>query len=176
MLRRLLFKLTGNRPARLIQREGHPYLERYYIGQAFGLTCYLHRFVGTDPDEGSHNHPWNALAVCLSGGYTESRMVTLCPITGWRSKYRTIFPGFFNWIRASDFHQIVTLKRETWTLFIHGKHKAGWGFLRKKPCDYGCSTHSMRVEFHQPFELQRASTPWWTRSPLGKDSEREEMA
>ncbi len=157
----------------MIQRENHPYFERYYMGQAFGLTVYLHRFVGVDPDEGCHNHPWNALAICLVGGYREARMTTLCPIVGWQQKYRIIRPGSFNRLRMSDFHQIVEMKPDTWTLFIHGTKRAGWGFLRKRHCDYGLKTHGLRTEFHQPYTL--TSMRWWVRAPLGKDSKREPL-
>lgn len=177
MLSKLLYKWTANKPTRLIKRENHPYLERYYLGGLFGLTFYLHRFVGSDPDEGAHNHPWNALAICLAGGYREARVTTLCPIDGWQQTYRIIKPGSFNLIRVRDFHQIVELKPETWTLFIHGRYRAGWGFLRTIACDYGLQTHQFRTEFHQPYPLTSGDkTPWWTRVPLGKDSDREPMA
>lgn len=174
MLRKWLYRLTSNRPTRLIKREEQPYLERYYMGQAFGLTFYLHRFVGVDPDEGAHNHPWHAMAICLAGGYREARVTTLCPIDGWQQIYRIIRPGSFNRIRVSDFHQIVEMKPNTWTLFIHGQKRAGWGFLRKFRCTYGIPTHRLRTEFHQPYPLTNGSK-WWLEAPLGKHSEREPM-
>lgn len=174
MLRKLLYRLTANKPVRLIKREDHPYLERYFLGQFMGLTFYLHRFVDVDPDEGVHNHPWNATAVCLAGGYTEARMTTLCPIDGWQEKYRQIRMGSVNRIRVSDFHQIVQMEPETWTLFVHGRLKAGWGFLRRQKCDYGLDSHSFRTEFHQPYRLTNGSQ-WWLKAPKGRDSERELM-
>lgn len=176
MLRKLLYRLTANRPARLIKRDDHPYLERYFMGRVLGITVYLHRFVGTDPDEGAHNHPWNALAICLAGGYKEARVTTLCPIDGWQQRYRFIRPCSFNRIRVSDFHQIVEMKPDTWTLFIHGRYRAGWGFLRKVVCSYGLDTHGLRTEFHQPYPLTSgSSTPWWMRSPKGSDVGREPL-
>lgn len=175
MLRKWLYRLTANKPVRLIKREGHPYLERYYLGQFLGLTVYLHRFVGVDPDEGVHNHPWNAVAWCLAGGYTEARMITLCPVSGWQERYRQIRPGSINRIRVQDFHQIVQMEPETWTLFIHGRLRAGWGFLRRIRCDHNQPTHDYRTEFHQPYQLTNGSK-WWLEAPNGQHSEREPMA
>jgi hypothetical protein len=150
-------------------------LERYFVAKHFGVTVYLHRFVGVDPDEGCHNHPWNAAAVCLVGGYTEARMTTLCPIVGWREKYRTIRPGSINVIRKNDFHQIVKMQPDTWTLFVHGRNQAGWGFLRRLFCDYNLKTHGHRVEFHQPYQLSNKESPWWLNAPTGKHSDREPL-
>lgn len=172
MLQKWLFKVTAKLPCRLIKREDHPYLERYFVASALGRTIYLHRFVGTDPDEGVHNHPWNALAICLSGGYTEARLTGFCPMTGWVEKLRRIRPGSFNRIRANDFHQIVSMKPGTWTLFLHGPMKHGWGFLRRERCDYGLPTHSFRTVFHQPFELTNGSK-WWKRAQTGRLAHRE---
>ena len=45
MIHKLLFKLTAGLRCKLIDREGAPYLERYYLGRLFGVTFYLHRFV-----------------------------------------------------------------------------------------------------------------------------------
>lgn len=166
--------MTAKLPCRLIQRENQPYLERYFVGQLFGHTFYLHRFVGTDPDEGCHNHPWNALAICLAGGYTEARMTGLCVVNGWQEEYRNISPGSFNRIRANDFHQIISIKPETWTLFIHGKAQLGWGFLRRVPCAYGLESHRLRTEFHQPYKLTNGSQ-WWKAAPKGSESCRVRM-
>ena len=47
--------------------------KRYYVGQLFGVTVYLHRFVGCDGDPELHDHPWNALSIVLSGSYIELR-------------------------------------------------------------------------------------------------------
>ena len=58
MIRRALFRYTARRPCRLIDIEGRPYLERYYLGSLFGVTAYLHRFVGYDSDREVHDHPW----------------------------------------------------------------------------------------------------------------------
>jgi hypothetical protein len=172
MIRSLLYRLTANRPCRLISRDGTPYLERYFVCQVFGLTIYLHRFVSGDGDEEVHNHPWNSIAICLAGGYMEERMTGLCMQQGWRRIYRKIIPGRINRIRANDFHRILATKPETWTLFVHGKTRIGWGFLRTTACYYGLPSHNLRVEFHQPYPLTNGSQ-WWHDAPLGKHATRE---
>ena len=58
-MNRVLRAISDRLPCRLITDKGTLYLERYYVGQAFGATFYLHRFVGSDPDRSMHDHPWN---------------------------------------------------------------------------------------------------------------------
>ena len=76
MLRRLLYWLTDRLPARIINGDdGSPYLERYYVGTFFGLRAYIHRFVASDPDRGTHSHPWQrSLSLVLVGGHKEIRI------------------------------------------------------------------------------------------------------
>lgn len=169
MLRKLLFKLTANLPCRLITRDGTPYLERYFLCQVFGLTFYLHRFVDSDGDDEVHNHPWDSIALCLAGGYREERATGLCITQGWQSRYRSIFPGRVNRIRANDFHRILHTKPETWTLFIHGQLQLGWGFLRHDRD--GRYRNGAQVVFHQPYPLTNGSK-WWLAAPIGRRSGR----
>src|SRR6218665_3256819 len=69
---RLLCWLSGLRPSRIISDKGNPCLERFYVGTALGVRFYLHRFVGSDPARGLHDHPWPwARALVLSGWYYE---------------------------------------------------------------------------------------------------------
>ena len=55
---RLLYRVTANRPCRLIQLPSGPYLERYYLGFWHGHHRYLHRFVRNDSERHLHDHPW----------------------------------------------------------------------------------------------------------------------
>jgi len=173
MIRRLLYKFTAGRPCRLISRDGTPYLERYYIGQLLGCTIYLHRFVSGDGDQEVHDHPFRAIALCLAGGYREERAL-LDPVQGWRRHYRLIFPGRINTIGLRTFHKICSTQRDTWTLFIHGPRRKGWGFLRNLGIDEHCSHGHVLVEYHQPFPL--TTTEWWRDAPTGRDVGREERA
>ena len=167
LIRKLLYRFSSRLPCRIITRDGSPYLERYFLFQWFGLTAYLHRFVGADGDEEVHNHPWNSLAICLAGGYMEERVTGMCILQGWAYRLRAIRPGSFNRIRANDFHRIAATDPETWTLFIHGKTRLGWGFLHldKNPL----ITNGAEVRFYQPYPLTNGSK-WWLTAPLGRES------
>jgi hypothetical protein len=171
MIRRLLYRYTAGRPCRLISRDGESrYLERYYVGQLLGLTVYLHRFVAEDADEEVHDHPFRALALCLAGGYEEERAV-LCGRTGWQDRRRRMRPGRINFIDLRTFHRIHRTRPETWTLFVHGPRRKGWGFL--KPI-FDDDLFVSGVLYHQP--LPPSDPEWWRTAPLGRDAGREPMA
>lgn len=177
MLNKLLFKLSGKLPARLIKLDDGPYLERYYIGQLLGVTVYLHRFVSSDSEEHLHNHPWSwGRALVLSGGYEEEVVTDLCPTTGPSgcvTATRRI--RWWNRVDASHFHRIKNAKKNTWTLFMHGKRQRitlgmasrpkGWGFLEASAC--GTATR------FTPFS--GTSPKWWLTAPVGSASGREPL-
>ena len=67
---KVLFRLSGNLPCRIIADASGPYLERYYLTTLMGVRFYLHRFVASDPGRGLHDHPWPwAVSVVLAGFY-----------------------------------------------------------------------------------------------------------
>lgn len=121
-----LFRITAKRPMRLIEVNGEPYLERYYIGALFGRQVWLHHFVRNDAERHVHDHPWSALSVVLAGGYDEET-----PGKDWRSypvTYRHRAPAL-NWISASKRHRIVAVLPGTWSLMIVGPRTGrGWFF------------------------------------------------
>ena len=120
MLRRLLYKITNSLPTRYINHGEGPYLERYYVGTAWGVRCYLHRFVASDED-GIHSHPFRySLSLILAGWYFEDRWLV-----------RRI-KRFINYIGPSDFHRVVLPDngKDVWTLFMHTARVQPWGFLR----------------------------------------------
>lgn len=165
MIRRILYRITANLPCRLIKIEDKPYLERYYLGTWFGVTCYLHRFVSGDGDRAVHDHPWTgAAALVLAGGYREERLVHMDPATGWAVKLRRMFPGRVNFIGRRSFHRITETKPETWTLFMHARRCKGWGFLE--------TSNTGVVVYHQPLDLSLVFD-WWHHAPKGADSGRE---
>lgn len=165
MIARALYAVTARLPCRLIELDGKPYLERYWVGRLFGWTFYLHRFVSGDDERQVHDHPWaTSLALILCGGYVEERLLALCPDYGWLSAHRRMFPGRINVIRARDFHRITRPRPETWTLFAHGPRVKGWGFYSRHS-DVRC------VLYHQPLDIE-ASKDWQLRAPLGRDAHR----
>jgi len=127
---RLLYRLTARLRCRLIQLDGHPYLERYYVGRFLGATVYLHRFLASDGDREVHDHPWRwSCAWVLTGGYREERLRHLDPEQGWVADMRRIGAGRLNCLTARSFHRVVDPRPETWTLFVHGPRVKQWGFL-----------------------------------------------
>ena len=168
-LRRYLYNLTANRPCKLISRDGAPYLERYFLFQLMGLTVYLHRFVGGDGDQELHDHPFDALSLILTGSYLEELPVRTNLRRGIIKRRRRV--RWFNWIRANTAHRIVTIRPETWTLFIHNRRRSRtWGFyVELEPVPGG----HWQVLYYQPYPLTLDSDRWWTRAKTGSQAGRE---
>lgn len=168
MIARILYKLTKKRPCRLIYLDGEkPYLERYFVGRFFGLTFYLHRFVSGDSDRHVHDHPWTiARSWILCGGYTERRLIGLCPEKGMITEDRKLRLGNVNTIKGFDFHQVMDPRPGTWTLFWHSRRVKFWGFMEE------LGNHS--VIYHQPLGIYD-SGEWWNDCPIGDDSGREPL-
>ncbi len=172
MLRKALYHFSGRLPCRLIHSQGKRYLERYYLGQLFGFTFYLHRFVGSDGDRALHDHPWKrAGALCLAGGYLERRIRWFNPETGYDTYDRHIRPGRFNRIPAAVFHQIVSAEPDTWTLFFHTPKIKPWGFMeivRRKEED---GTERPLPHYYGDSDGQ-SHRQWWQSVPKGEDCDR----
>lgn len=166
----LLYKLTARLPARLITIDGCAYLERYYLGQLWGATFYLHRFVSSDSERHLHNHPWRwGRAIVLSGGYDEERVAditTACP-AGCLTEVRRV--SWWNVVNGNTFHRVANAAPRTWTLFFHGERQRvhcgmvsrpkGWGFLSKLEND---------LVVFQP-ATSPANVRWWEKAPQGRD-------
>ncbi|HEB92340.1 MAG TPA: hypothetical protein ENI94_02520 [Gammaproteobacteria bacterium] len=161
---KLLYRFTAGRPCRLIHRhKNERYLERYWLGRVFGVTAYLHRFVARDADDWVHDHPWGwSVAIVLTGRYQEERLKWFDPAVGWTSVFRVLRAGRINIIRGQDFHRITDCQPETWTLFIHGPRRKGWGFLEKSEAV---------VCYYQPYDTA-VSHQWHTRVPTGRNADR----
>lgn len=123
MIARILMAISGQLPCRIISDAGVPYLERYYLCTVFGTRFYLHRFVGSDPDRGLHDHPWRwAFSIILLGWYHEQT----------RSGLRSV--RWFNWLTGDTFHRVLLPHgvSSVWTIFFHrAKCSKRWGFLRE---------------------------------------------
>lgn len=174
-MRKLLYWLSGRLPCRLINDGDRPYLERYYVGRLFGLTFYLHRFVGSDPARGLHDHPWDrAYSLILSGWYFEET----------RSGMRKV--RWFNRLTGDSFHRVVlpplgiktatgvrqaSWKQPCWTLFCHGPYTKRWGFM--KPIDTVAGEELLLWVPHK-HQTDEASGKqrWWDTAPHGVDERR----
>lgn len=164
MIARLLYKLSSRLPCRLIKLEDRPYMERYYVGRAFGVTFYLHRFVSSDSEKHLHNHPWGwGRSVILTGGYVEEKAIDLCPTAGPSGCVtEMVARRWYNTVDGNTFHRIHNAKPETWTLFFHGERLPGkgWGFL---------TAFDQRTVFI-PFKSK--TTDWWKTAALGEQTVR----
>ena len=179
MMHRILYWLTSFMPCRLINDGSRAYLERYFICSVFGWQFYLHRFVGSDPDRGLHDHPWSkAYSIILSGWYFEE---TRCGTRRVR---------WLNSLTGDTFHRVVlptrrALVEETeqghrrqyaegdlydvpcWTLFFH---KAGnvkpWGFWRDL-----CEPNYPDAAMFEPYTYTREGSQkeWWKKALTGRE-------
>ena len=144
---RLLYRLTSSLPLRVIKEDERPYLERYYVGTLAGVRCYLHRFVGSDPDRGLHDHPWPwAASVVICGDYDEHLQHGVRRVR------------CFNWLRGHTFHRVVLPpgRREVWTLFLHrAVNTKAWGFRDES---------GVHVRMASGDNLRE----WWTVEPIGR--------
>ena len=138
MLNTLLFKLSGRLPCRLIHVDGRPYLERYFVGTWLGVTVYLHRFIRGDGDRHAHNHPFNARALVLCGGYIEQVVSDISNATPEGVVTYEHRVRFWNAIPSNKFHRITHVTPGTWTLVLRGGRvttsdgiRKGWGFLER---------------------------------------------
>lgn len=157
MIENLLYRMTACLPCRFIDGgQDEPYLERYYLFGAFGWHAYLHRFVGSDPDRGLHDHPWNrAVSLVLSGGYDEQR-----PSDGDFDQIivRSIRPFRLNFLRGEDFHRVILRDgHPAWTLFMHGPRVKGWGFMQ---------AGELRSMAKDAGEFRHRD--WWKKAPSGR--------
>ena len=179
-MRSFLFWLAMRLPCRVIAEARKPYLERYYVTQAFGWRCYLHRFVASDPDRGVHDHPWLlAFSIILVGWYYEVR----------RWGVRRV--RWFNVIRGDTFHRVLVGNdfargdvqayttsdgpfpeppREVWSLFFHRAEDAKvWGFLRRSHRE----SPDCLVYYPFTYNGKKKNNRWELTAPRGGDLKRD---
>jgi hypothetical protein len=121
--------LVKDLPFKEISRDGSVYMIRYTLCERPEGRTYVHRIYRPDGDDDPHNHPWQATARILSGGYDEelwsddgSGFVTI--------KRRAGLPP--HPINLSAYHRIVHVRPDTWTLFTVGPKHRDWGFFDQK--------------------------------------------
>ena len=99
-----------------------PYLEKWLVekdGQ--GNARYVHRFLRSDQDDETHDHPWDNVTICVKGGYWN-----VTPAGRF-----WIGPGDIVHRRAQDFHRVELEPGADLpvTIFDHGPKINEWGFL-----------------------------------------------
>jgi hypothetical protein len=115
-----LLDIASQRPPDfVIQRDGRPYLRRWYlIPRNAGMNVYLHHIMQDDLDRALHDHPWDNTTIILKGRYVE--------ITPQGKIWR--WAGDVVHRRAEDLHRLIVGNGEAWTLFITGPKRREWGF------------------------------------------------
>lgn len=117
--------------------DGDPYLTRVLFpripqGVPFvgGLRPMLHKFHRADSDRDCHNHPWSwAGSIILAGEYVEERLLIDESRLAGAPQYETKLVRWFNRLTDADYHRILELRGEVYTLFCAGPRTQGWGFL-----------------------------------------------
>lgn len=181
----LLLALTAHLPARAIDLIGENgqkkhYMERYQLARfpSLGVTLYLHRYLDSDGDRHLHDHPWPwSIGIPLVGHYEEQRLTRFCIYNGWRSKLRHIWRFRPNFISGGTFHRIAWIKPGTWTLFIHGRRDAGWGFMRRDvEVVRGAGQTIGRIEGHATYipaeeklDGDISAPDWHLTAPTGRE-------
>lgn len=155
MIRRLLMAVSGRLPCRIISDGDQPYLERHYLCTPFGVRFYLHRFVGSDPDRGLHDHPWPwAFSIILAGWYWEE--------TRKKESMRRV--RWLNFLIGDTFHRVILphAGNDVWTLFAHrAQDVKKWGFMRDKG--------QLGMVF-QPYSYPSGKNKeWWKTVPKGRE-------
>lgn len=151
----LLHRFCLGRPCRVIRSGDQPYLVRVYLASWRGWRLYLHRFLVSDGERWLHDHPFAGLALVLSGGYEEE----VLPALGARP--RTLRRRWWNWIPARKFHRIAAVRPNTWTLFVHGRHRNAWGFLEPVDTEDG----ALALLYFNPFDQSQSGGARWWEAP-----------
>ena len=156
MIRRLLERLARNRPCRVIDSDGKPYLCRMYLFRLGGWRFYLHKFFGADGERWIHDHPFSGVSIVLCGRYTEEVITALSlpePVVVEREC------RFINFVSKHKFHRIKAVQVPTWTLFVHAPHCKAWGFMESLEKKGG-------LIYHNPFDQSDSGgAHWWTNAP-----------
>lgn len=115
------------RRAYTIETDGDKYLTRVILlpRRIFGVNIYLHNFHRADADRYLHSHPWRwTRSIVLAGSYVEER------VADGKVIERTV--RWFNKIDEHDYHRVLRLHGDVWTLFITGPRIQDWGFLTER--------------------------------------------
>lgn len=114
-----------------------PYTTRYTVRKTAAGSVYLQNIHREDLDPAPHNHPWTFMcATVLHGGYRQWRGVAPdprpeMPHWEWLENYepQIVRPGASYTLGERDFHRIVAVEPDTWTLIVVGPKRDEWGFF-----------------------------------------------
>ena len=168
----ILRRVSDRLPVRVIERtDGVTYLERYYLFSFWRWRAFLHRFVSSDPEGETHDHPWTSVSFILLDKYKETRWLG--------GEYVEYERKWINIVKGETFHHVDLYENDAripgiqqevpvWTLFIHGRRFKGWGFLKQ----FRVSSGPDNVGFYTYTPVSRGTfsdVGWWKTAPLGRD-------
>lgn len=119
------------RHLKLTTGEGKTYLDRRGF-QTRWFNLYLHHIDAPDPGRALHNHPWVFWSFVLRGGYREEVRKHPRGADGLyhaETRLRSWRRWTLHTMRLTDWHRIVKVEPDTWTLILTGRYKQKWGFL-----------------------------------------------
>lgn len=90
-----------------------------WLNKLIPFNIRIHHIAQPDTARDMHDHPWNARTFILKGGYIEHKQDG--------RHYRVV--GDTARIKFGEFHNILKVKPNTYTMFISGKYRGTWGFL-----------------------------------------------
>ena len=105
-------------------------LERWRVLSLGFVKLYIHRFLGDDPDDAFHDHPWFSLSWLISGEYIELSPNGRERFCAGRVKFRS----------SKYRHRILVPSyqpEEVITVFLVGPRTRQWGFWKGEnfqPC------------------------------------------
>lgn len=144
-LSRPYFHLTGymNRywllgGSHMDQRPTVPW-RRFWLDKVIGkfIAIRIHHILRSDNDWALHDHPWPALSIILTTGYTE-----VMPVDQHQAPYRDYEPdglihkkrrrGAIVFRKAHHRHRLIIPEGKTaWTLFFMFGKRNWWGFYTR---------------------------------------------
>lgn len=179
--RKLLQAYANTRPIKIISHEGQIILKRYFVFQlptwSGGLRCYLHHFVGDDPD-GLHNHPWRwGLALLLAGWYWDHRRwgikkVRWVNVVNGDTLHRVTLPHIYQ-----PHAHIKDTLQTSWSLFFHTPRRMDWAFVRDAYSMIDVVQGDLKTPITKHYQevMGKVPTPfsdWYKTAPTGKEWEK----
>lgn len=121
------------RPHFIVGDPEDPYLLRWYlIPRNRFFNIYLHKFLKSDDDRATHDHPWYSLSFILSGSYEEFVRLNLSKqYDRWPDLHITKrFDAGSVILRSAKHSHIIKLidRNPVWTIFMTGPKIREWGF------------------------------------------------
>ncbi len=95
------------------------YNDRFILLKLAFFALNLHHFRASDPDV-PHDHPWWNVSFIVHGIVDEVG-------ADGRTRRLKRFRPYFR--KAGEFHRLVLISDDAWSLFFHGRHTRQWGFM-----------------------------------------------